>query len=478
MAITLLVLPFFFAAVAWAVPGQRVRPLLLPLAALVHLGLTWELLRNPVGPLLGGWLDLDALGRMFLLLVSVLFLASACYAVVYLGRERTLPNRAFCGCMFAFLGAMTLLVWSQHWGLLWVAMEATTLASAPLIYFHRTRHSLEATWRYLIICSVAIALALLGSFFLAYASLHGGLGSSLVMGDLLARAPDLSRPWLHAAVALLLVGYGTKMGLAPMHTWLPDAHGEAPAPISAMLSGALLPCAFLPILRAFQLCAAAGDAVFAQRMLLGLGLLSMLVAGVLAVRERDLKRLLAYSSIEQMGILVFAVGIGGVALFGALLHTLNSSLAKSVLFLASGNIYQAYGSKSIDDVAGVLRRLPWTGTFFLAGFLAISGTPPFGPFTSLFTILDGTMRAGQYAAGAAMLGLLLLVFVSMGSSILSAVQGRPSEAAAARPYRESVLACAPMALLLGALLVMGISMPPMVQTLLGDAARLMGVHTW
>ena len=238
MALLLILLPLAAAGLSLAIPSNRWRPLLLPLAAAGHLALTVVSLQSPVAPMFRGWLVLDDLGRVMLLLVSVLFAASAVYSVDYLRRERELPNRVFCASMLAFLGTMTLLACSYHWGLMWVAMEATTLASAPLICFSRTQVSLEATWKYLLLCSVGIALALFGSFFLAYAAVREGLPPSLLIGDLLHQAPYLSRPWLQAAFVLLLVGYGTKMGLAPMHTWLPDAHGEAPAPVSALLSGA------------------------------------------------------------------------------------------------------------------------------------------------------------------------------------------------------------------------------------------------
>src|SRR5207245_6658777 len=175
----------------------------------------------------------------------------------------------------------------------------TTLTIASHLYFHRSPRSLEATWKYLLICSVGIALALLGSFFLAYSTLHAGLEeSTLFFDDLMHQAPTLSRPWMHAGFILLFVGYGTKMGLAPMHTWLPDAHGEAPAPVSALLSGALLPCAFLAILRIYQICFASGDAAFPRPILLGIGLLSMATAAVFMIRQGDLRRLLAYSSVE------------------------------------------------------------------------------------------------------------------------------------------------------------------------------------
>jgi hydrogenase-4 component F len=477
MLLVLLILPFAAAGIALAIPSNRWRPWLLPIAAAGHLGLTIDMLRRPCEPLFNNWLALDDLGRTVLLLVSVLFAASAVYAIGYLRHEAELPNRMFCGSLLAFLGTMTLLACSHHWGLMWVAMEATTLASAPLIYFSRTKVSLEATWKYLLLCSVGIAIALLGSFFLAYAAVHEGLPASLVVSDLLAEAPRLARPWLQAAFVLLLVGYGTKMGLAPMHTWLPDAHGEAPAPVSALLSGALLPCAFVPILRGYQLCTAAGNAAFTRPILLVMGLLSMAVAGLMILRQRDLKRMLAYSSVEQMGILAVGMGIGGAAVFAVLLHMLGSGLAKSLLFLSTGNIYHAYGSKSIADVSGVLRRLPLTGLAMTAGLLAITGSPPFGPFVSTFAIVNSTLSGGHFGVAAVFLLLLFVVFLGMGATVLAAVQGRPSQQSATGTRHGSLAASLPLVVLLAMVLGMGIAMPDFLRELVSGAARLLEMQT-
>lgn len=209
-------------------------------------------------PGLGEWLRLDAPGRLLLGILSLLFLCCAVYSVGYLRYRVERANRRFCACLLVVLGTMSLVAYSQHLGLLWVGMEATTLATAPLIYFNRTPRSIEATWKYLVTSSVGIALALFGSFFLAYAALHGGGAASLLFPDLLAGAANLSRPWLRAGFTLLLVGYGTKLGLAPMHTWKPDAYGEAPGVVGAVLAGGVTSCAFLALARLTQITAAAG----------------------------------------------------------------------------------------------------------------------------------------------------------------------------------------------------------------------------
>ena len=263
--------------------------------------------------------------------------------------------RAFSACLALFLAMASAVALAQHLGLLWVAVSGSTLASAPLIYFNRNRLSIEATWKFLMLGSVGIALALLGSFFLAYAAHLGGHGSSLLFARLEAGATELSRPWLRAAFVLFLVGYGTKMGIAPLHTWKPDAYGEAPGMVGALLAGGATSAAFLALLRVYRIVNLGGEGEFARRLLVGMGLFSMLWVAVFMARQRDIKRMLAYSSVEQMGILLLGMGVGGT--FGSLLHMVNSGLIKGVMFLAAGNIHRAFDSKRVRDISGAMRRL-------------------------------------------------------------------------------------------------------------------------
>jgi hydrogenase-4 component F len=468
---SLILIPLVAAAVAFAIPWNRWRPWLVPPACLGHLALVLFAFQQPSLASAGHWLVLDPLGKVFLGLISFLFLVCTFYTAGYLSKELKRSNRVFCACLLISLSMMTLVILSHHLGLMWVAMEATTLTMAPNLYFHRSPRSLEATWKYLLICSVGIALALLGSFFLAYSMLHAGLEEpTLLLDDLMRQASTLSRPWMHAAFILLFVGYGTKMGLAPMHTWLPDAHGEAPAPVSALLSGALLPCAFLAILRIYHICVAAGDAAFARPIMLAIGLLSMATAAVFMIRQRDFKRLLAYSSVEHMGILVIGIAIGGWATFAALLHVINNGLTKAGLFLSAGNIQSAFGSKQTDEVSGALRRLPLSGALFFAGFLAITGSPPFGPFVSEFSILTAAFGTGQYWAGSLYLLLLLIVFLGMGAIVVGITLGNPPERTEKALFQDRFWSGAPIVALMAFVLMLGLHIPAPLREILQQAA--------
>jgi len=471
-----MLVPLLAAAGALALRSNRWRPWLLMPVALFHLVATLCVLLNGTSPLFGGWIVLDPLGRLVLLILSVLYLICAVYAVGYLRYRAELSNRIFVACMLCFIGVATLVVSAHHLGLMWIAIEATTLSTAPLIYFKKTPRSIEATWKYLLIGSVGIAIALLGSFFLAYASLGPGHEASLLFDDLLHRAPLLNKTWLQVAFVLLLVGYGTKMGLAPMHTWKPDAYGEAPGVVGALLAGGLTNCAFLAIVRMHQLCRAAGESAYSDRLLIVMGLFSMMVAAVFMIGQRDFKRMLAYSSVEHMGILVLGAGIGGPALYGALLHMFNNALTKGVLFLSAANINMAYGSKSIDVVRGAMRRLPLSGSCFLLGFLAITGSPPFGPFVSEFTILNGAFSAGRFLIAACFLFLLLVVFIGMGRTVLTVVQGRPLPGKRTA-YRDGLLTGLPILVSLLLVLMLGLHIPAPLQNMLRDAVHYLEVRS-
>lgn len=467
-------LPLVGALAAWIVPDNRLRPLVLPAVAVPHFLLTLALLAWTPPPSPQGWIFLDPLGKIVLLCISTLFLVCAVYAVGYLAYRRDRSNRVLCMGLLACLSAMTLVTASQHLGLLWVAVETTTVTMAPLIYFNRNARSIEATWKYLLICSVGIALALLGLFFLAYATLVAHRDATLLLGPILASARELNPGWLHASFIFMLVGFGSKMGIAPLHSWKPDAYGEAPGLVGALLAGGLVNCAFLAILRVYQISlASGGEYLFFQKALLTMGLISMGLAAVFMARQADFKRMLAYSSVEHVGILAVALGLGKGALFGALFHLLNNGLTKGVLFLSSGNIHRSFNSKSTEVVRGALARLPWSAGLFLAGFIAITGSPPFSPFVSEFSIVSSAFVEGRYLVGGLFLFFLAVIFIGMALTVLPLVMGEPPADAERTDYRDRLLTVGPPLALLGLILMLGVWLPEPLLRLLGEGAALL-----
>jgi hydrogenase-4 component F len=470
MALLLIVFPLLAALAAYLVPSPIHRARLLPVAGSLHLLILLVALRHWGTLPVNAWLGLDALGAWVLLVISVLFCICAFYAPAYLALRADRDSRIFCLSLLSFLGLASLLAQARHPGVAWVAMETTTLVTAPLIYFNRNRRSLEATWKYLLIGSVGIALALLGTLFLAYAAHFGGLEEPLNFNRLMQHGNLLSRPWLRAAFVLCLVGYGTKMGLAPLHTWKPDAYGETPGIVGALLAGGVTSCAFLALLRIYGVVVAAGEARFAQELLIGFGILSMAWAMVFMVRQMDFKRMLAYSSVEHMGILVFGIGIGGLAAKFALFHLAANALVKSVLFLSAGNIHRSYSSKMLPYVTGAIRRTPISGWLFLLGFLAITGLPPFAPFISEFNIAAGALTTGHALAGGAFLLLLAAIFIAMSETVLQVVFGTPSHQRVRTHYSDTVATTAPLIVALGLAAILGVWLPKPMQTLLEHAA--------
>jgi len=478
-ALTILV-PALAGAAAFVMPSHAPRRVLLIVVAVAHLLLTLATFVGRSRPMFDGALLLDAPGRLFLLITSVLFLAAAFYAAGYLDRETrgqrpdmvegglfsNSPEARFTGCLLLFLAAMSFVCMAANLGLLWVGVEATTLASAPLIYFHRHHRSLEATWKYLLLCSVGIALALFGTYMLALA---GGGEVSLHISALMTAGPGLDPVLLKAAFVFLLVGYGTKMGLAPMHTWLPDVYSESPS-VVALMSTCLLNVSFLAILRVRQVLSAAGQAQFAGDLLVLLGLVSMAWAAVFLLRQTDYKRLLAYSSVEHMGILAFGAGIGGAGMHGSLMHVLAHGVAKGAMFLLAGNILAAYLTKDVSGVRGAVRALPVSGPLWVAGVLALTGMPPFGAFVSELAILRAALASGQPWLAVIFLLLLAMAFIGITTCALRMAQGASSQEPRPEPASAS---WPPLALLLAALLL-GLWMPAPLADVLAASARLTG----
>jgi len=486
MIAALILLPIVAGLITFGLRPAGPRRALLLAAAAGHAVLTALAWVHRPAAILDGWLSLDALGLLFLSITSALFLVVSIYALGYFRREdwgrrqdfqegslfTNARERTFTCCLLLFLGTMTLVTVSQHFGLLWVAVEATTLASAPLIYFHRHRRSLEATWKYLLICSVGIALALMGNLFLGAAGLKAGVG--LDLQALLPGAPLLEKPLLKAAFLFLFVGYGTKMGLAPFHTWLPDAHSEAPAVVSALLSGALLNCAFLGIMRVNAVCGAAGLAEFTGGLLVLFGLVSVLTAALFMLGQRDYKRLLAYSSIEHMGIVALGTGLGGGAVFGALLGAVSHSLTKAGLFFTSGLVLASEKTKRIADVKGLVRRAPRTAALWLAGFFLITGAPPSGVFLAKFVILREALAGGHYWLAGTFLFFLAVLFAGMARVFIAMTFGDREAKPGERPFEEQAGLVVPAAAFFACVILAGLFLPGWLHDLLAGAAADIG----
>ena len=360
---------------------------------------------------------------------------------------------------------------TNNMGILWVAMEAATLTTVLLVSLYRTPASLEAAWKYFILCGVGIAQALFGTILLYFAAekLLGAGGGALLWTELDDVKGHLEPTVLSIAFVFLLVGYGTKVGLVPLHNWLPDAHAEGPTPVSAVLSGLLLNVALYAVVRCKVLVEGSLHTTFARDLMMGFGLLSVVVAALLLSRQKDVKRLFAYSSVEHMGIITFAFGMGGpVANFAALLHMTVHSLTKSAIFFTVGHAAQKSGTQIMDEIRGLITSSPMLGWGLILGTLAILGMPPFGVFASEFLILV-TAMAEQPWATPFLLASLGLAFAAVFSKVQPMVFG---ESTAKRlPVRPAMI---PVYIHLALVLMLGLWIPPFLAEWYRQAARLIG----
>ena len=366
---------------------------------------------------------------------------------------------------------MLLALLTNNMGILWVAMEAATLATVLLVSLYRTPASLEAAWKYFILCGVGIAQALFGTILLYFAAerLLGAGGGALLWTELNNVKAQLEPTVLSIAFVFLLVGYGTKVGLVPLHNWLPDAHAEGPTPVSAVLSGLLLNVALYAVVRCKVLVEGSLHNSFARELMMGFGLLSVVVAALLLSRQKDVKRLFAYSSIEHMGIITFAFGMGGpVANFAGLLHMTVHSLTKSAIFFTVGHAAQKTGTQIMDEIRGLITTSPMLGWGLVLGTLAILGMPPFGVFASEFLILVTAMGAEPWATPL-LLGALGLAFAAVFSKIQPMVFGETT--AARLPVRPAMI---PVFVHIGLVLMLGLWIPPFLAGWYRQAAQLIG----
>ncbi len=432
-----------------------------------------------------GFLYVDPLGGFFAMTVAGVTLLAALGSIGYVSASE--DDGEFSGFQvrlyFAFFGLFASLMLAAletgNLGLLFVLVEASTLASAALVGIEGRSRSLEAAWKYVIISSLGVTIALAGTLFLFYSgsALHLGSNLGLTWPYLALHAHALAPQPLRLAFLLAVVGYGTKVGLAPMHTWLPDAHAEAPSPASAMLSAALLNTGMYAIIRFLAIAHARLGGTYPRALLLSFGFASIVIGALFMVRRGNFKRLFAYSSVEHMGIIAVALGFGGtLGLYGALLQMLNHALAKAVLFLTSGDVALRYKTREADQVSGLLAAVPLTGSALLLASFAVLGSPPFGLFLSELTIVRAGFAYSSPVFPLLLLALLGLAFVAFARTTAGMVTGNPPDQLAS-PYRGRAVAAvtvAPLVLGLTALLVLGLWIPVGLDTVLRHSIAVIG----
>ena len=369
---------------------------------------------------------IDNSNVIFLMVLSIIFFAVAIYNKRYMNLEdvNIRRKRHYTYMLLVFVMAMTGVIVSNNLGLSWVLVEATTLASAYLIYFSKTKTSIEAAWKYVFICSIGIALAFVGIILLSIAT--GDL-NSLNFNELILNAKTFNHFWLKLSFIFILFGIGTKMGLAPVHFWLPDAHSEAPSPASALLSATLLNSAFFVILKVFNINVSAGCDSYARIMMLVMGFLSLFVAAVFIYHINNYKRMLAYSSIENMGILIIGTALGGVGMFAAMIHLIGHSLIKASFFLTSGNILEIYGTKKIKKIVGLLSVDKKTGWLWILSMIGITAFPPSVLFISEFLMVRTMFVEEQYILCVVFLLLLTIILYGLAKAVLKMSYGEISQ---------------------------------------------------
>jgi len=442
---------------------------------------------------MSGAFSMDALSGYIMALVIFLSLASAVYSIGYLDHEfeAGLMNlrgvRTYYGLFHLFIFTMLLVTMANNLAVMWIGIEATTIVSALLIGlgFHKRPLAVEAAWKYIILCTVGITFALLGTFITYYASTavmgaEGALNWTVLRGV----AHKLNPETMKLAFIFVLVGYGTKAGLAPVHNWLPDAHSQAPSPISALLSGILLNTAFYGIMRFVSIIEPSTGSAFTGNLLIIFGLISIGISSIFILVQDNYKRLLAYSSIEHMGIISLGIGIGGpVGIYGALLHILNHALSKPLMFFASGKIQARFGSTNIANVHGVLSSMPLLGTLTFIGALSLSGTPPFNIFMSEFTVMKAAVDRGLWLVVVLFLIFVVIVFYGVLSGFGKMLFGKPGELQ--MPHVEAHASAITFSEMLGngvmiimalAVVVMGVKVPGFIDSTIRTCVQVLGVN--
>ncbi|MGE5341740.1 MAG: proton-conducting transporter membrane subunit [Candidatus Omnitrophota bacterium] len=473
MIAAILLYPLIAAPLCFFLESKTANRLALVLYAVIFAAGSIVLSIHPVT--FTAYFGMDPLNTLFLSIMAFLFLAVSVYNIVYFNHsEFTIKEQTEYTVYFLFfIGAMAGVIFSTHLALLWVFVEATTLFSAPLIYAERSRSSLEAAWKYIFICSIGISLAFVGIILL---SIGTGHLDSLFFADLYRNAGKINPFWLKLAFPFILVGLGTKMGLAPVHAWLPDAHSEAPSPVSAMLSGALLNTALLGILRVSGLMTLAHLEYYSGTLLMVMGLLSLLISAIFILRTNNYKRMLAYSSIENMGIISIGAATGGIGTYAAMLHMVAHSFTKGAFFLTAGNIVHRFKTKEIEKTRGILQADGINGWLWLACFVAISGIPPFPSFISEFLLIKGFFEKKYILPAILFFLLLTIILYGMGKAVFHMSFGPKREPVSGD--QSPALTYLPPVIILLLLLFLGFYMPDYLGSMLQKAADALNMVSY
>jgi hydrogenase-4 component F len=428
---------------------------------------------------LSDWLHVDALASVFLLIVGVVGFLVGIYSLGYIrndlktGELDELQVTFYYGLFSLFLFTMLLVVTSNNIIMMWVAVEATTLGSAFLVGIYGHRSSLEAAWKYIIICTVGVAFGLYGTI-LVYSDAVNFMkepGAAVLWTEIVKNARVLDPTLLKLAFVFVLIGFGTKAGIFPMHAWLPDAHSEAPSPVSALLSAVLLNCALLVVVRFSIILSQGIGPEFPKTVLLAFGALSVIASSLFMYVQRDLKRLLAYSSVENIGLIILGFGIGGpVGILAALLQAINHSVTKALMFCTSGNVLMKYHTRDLGKIRGMLRAAPFTAVLLMVGALALVGTPPFSIFISKFSIFSAGLQSGYLWLMVVCLLFLAVVFAAFLRVISTSVFGELPEGVTKGEVKAAMLA--PMVILVVLILGLGLYLPGPMNTLLNQATQI------
>lgn len=458
------------------VKNDNKRPVILLLGGVFNIIYAIYVFLNGATTFFPSYILFDSLGKIIYLSYSILFFSLSMYASGYLKIRSDRGNKLFIISMFINLLSAQIACMAQDFGVLWASLEAATLSIAPLIYYNKTKFSIEATWKFILLTSTGIAIALLGTYMLGFTAFQTDGHGTLNILELKAIVPKMNERWLLFSSIFMLLGYASKIGLAPFHWWKPDSYGEAPGLIGGLLSGGLVSISALCFFRIYQVLEGSRVLGYISNIMLILGMTSLVFSAIFIVSQKDIKRVLAYSSVEHVGIIAIGLGIGKMAIFGSLLHVLFNTISKGALFLSAGDIHRMYSSKKISDVRGLLSVSPLMATIFMTGLFAAAGSPPFSLFISEFYIFLYGFKYGYTFTIIAMIFMLLFIFMGFINMGIKVVYGSQEEhTVGLKTYRPTPIMFFSEIFLLLILLICLFYIPRDVMNVIKDCLVLLGV---